>query len=66
MISRTDVHPPSDYYGEELCLRCGVGRVTGWQYANCTDPGYTHRETCVIYNYTDWLCELCEEILNDD
>jgi hypothetical protein len=52
---------PSEYAGEDLCPRCGVGAVTGWRYRICTD-GVSHDMSCELYAYAD-LCSRCEREL---
>ena len=55
---------PTEYGGEILCACCGLGFETGNRYKICTDPGWTHEETCKIYDYGDMeLCSECEKRL---
>ena len=58
---------PDEYLGEELCPRCGVGFGTGRYYKICTDPEFTHEESCAQYTYCeDRLCDECEESVRYD
>lgn len=49
--------PPTEYKGQPLCPRCGVDS-NGDRFVICVDKGWTHEETCAIYNYVN-LCNDC-------
>lgn len=49
--------PPTEYNGEPVCPRCGSGWV------GCVNSGYTHAETCDIYNWSGICCDICDDEL---
>jgi len=55
LLGRT--RPPTEYKGEPVCPRCG----SGW--AGCVESGYSHAETCDIYNWSGVCCAICDDEL---
>ena len=54
------VRPPSDYEGQIKCPRCG--RDGNGDYWEICVNGYTHEESCEIYNYAADVCPECAAV----